>query len=327
MKSPLSFRATTLAIVLLTSASVSIGARADNPASPAAPSAASPAPEASDSTIVGIVTIDGNVIKVTAGDVKSKLSVLPPQLASAPYDQIYPLLLESVVTERIINYYADQAKIKDKPEYAKMVEECQKGAAQKLYLDGEIAKLATDEELQKTYNEAKKAAPKEEEYDIGIITVKDQKKAKEILKTVTVNTFSAVANKESENKAPDGALKNVRLSELPEAFRDKLKNAAKATILKDIIEISMPDPASNKKMKTYNIVMVQDKRPASFPPFEAVKGEVKRAVNNKLAKDAIEKLKSKAKIELFGLDGKPIDQKADDASKSDVSKAAAAPAA
>lgn len=311
-----SSRAAVLAVGLLASVPAIVGVRADN-ATPPAPSSSEPA----ESTVVGKVTIDGTVVRVTAGDVKSKLTVLPPQLANAPYDQIYPFLLKSVVTERIISYYAGQAKVKDKPEYAKMVEECKRGAEQKLFLDGEIAKRATDEELKKSYEEVKKTAPKEDEYNVSMITVTDQSQARKILKTVKVNNFAEVANKESMNKIPDGNLGYVRLGELPEAFRDKIKNAAKATVLKDLVEISMPDPSTpNKKIKTYNIVMVQDKRPATFPPFEAVKGELKNAISSRLAKEVIKDLESKAKMELFGLDGKPLDQKADEASKNDASK-------
>ena len=176
--------------------------------------------------------------------------------------------------------------------------------------------------MKSTYEAAKKAAPEEDEYNISLITLKDKKQAKEVLKKVNVSNFAEIANKESENKIPDGNLQFVRLGELPEAFRDKVKNAAKATIIRDIIEISMPNPSeAGKKLTTYNIVFVQEKRPATFPSFEAVKNELKTAVSSKLAKDVIKDLESKAKVELFGLDGKPLEQPKVDAA------AAAAPAA
>jgi len=325
MKSQLSSPLAALAIVLMASVPTAMGA--SNPTTPSStPAKAEPA----ESTVVGIVTIDGAVVKkVTAGDVKSKLAVLPPQLANAPYDQIFPLLLKSVVTEQIILYYAEKAGVKNNPEYAKMVEECKKGAEQKLFLEGKIEERATDEELKSTYEAAKKAAPKEDEYNISMITVTDKQQAKKILKEVKVSNFAEVANKQSMNKIPDGNLGFVRLGELPEAFRDKVKNAAKATIIQNIIEISMPDPSeANKKVTTHNIVLVQDKRPATFPPFEAVKNELKTAVSSKLAKDVIKDWESKAKVELFVLDGKPLDQPKADAptpagTKPDAPKAAA----
>ncbi|MCE3230454.1 MAG: hypothetical protein K0R52_382 [Alphaproteobacteria bacterium] len=326
MKSLISSRAAAVAMALLASIPMAMGAGA------AAPSPAAPAAEPSESTVVGIITIDGTVVKkVTAGDVKSKLAVLPPQLAGAPYDQIFPLLLKSVVTEQIITYYAGKAAIKSKPEYAKMVEECKKGAEQKLFLEGEIDKLATPAELEKSYKEVKEAAPKEDEYNVSMITVTDKQKASRLLqeaKKAGVAKFGELANKESMNKIPDGNLGYVRLGELPEAFRDKVKNAAKATIVPNVVEISMPDPSEpNKKVTTYNIILVQDKRPAAFPPFEAVKNELKAAVSSKFAKQVIKDLEGKAKIELFGLDGKPLDQKADAPKAGDASKAEEAPKA
>jgi hypothetical protein len=93
----------------------------------------------------------------------------------------------------------------------------------------------------------------------------------------------------------------------------------------------MPDPSdANKKVTTYNILMVKDKRAATFPPFEAVKGELKSAVGSKFAKEAIKEFEGKAKIELFGMDGKPLEAPKADAPKVDASKVEttkAAPAA
>ncbi|MBX9804179.1 MAG: peptidyl-prolyl cis-trans isomerase [Alphaproteobacteria bacterium] len=297
---------------------------------PAAPAAAEPA----DSTVVGKAVVDGKTLEVTYGEVKGKLKLLPPQLQSAPFKDIFPLLLKSVVTEKIISYYAEQSGIKNDPDYQKMVGECQKGVLQKLFLDKEIDKRATDDELKKAYEDVKKSAPKEDEYDISMITLTDKTKAENVLKElkkIGVSKFAEVANKESMNKIPDGNLGYVRLGELPEAFRDKVKNAAKATIVQNVVEISMPDPSdANKKVTTYNILMVKDKRAATFPPFEAVKGELKSAVGSKFAKEAIKEFEGKAKIELFGMDGKPLEAPKADAPKVDASKVEttkAAPAA
>jgi len=301
-------RAAILAVTLLASVPMAMGeAASDKTAS---------TPEPTDSTVVSTITIDGTTIKVTYGQVKDKLKLLPPQLQNAPFKEIFPLLQKSVATEQIITYLAEKAGIKDKPEYQKLVEEAKKGVLQKLFLDGEIDKRATETELQKAYEEVKKAAPKEDEYNISLITVTDKKKADELLKDVKksgVAKFAEVANKESMNKVPDGNLGYMRLSEMPEAFRDKVKGSAKATILPNVIEISMPDPSdANKKVTSYNIIMVQDKRPATFPPFETVRGELKTAVSSKFAKEAVKELESKATVTHFTMDGKPIEQKVED---------------
>jgi peptidyl-prolyl cis-trans isomerase C len=290
--------------------------------------------EPADSTVVSKITIDGKTIEVTYGQVKDKLKLLPPQLQNAPFKEIFPLLQKSVGTEQIISYLAEKAGLKNDPEYQKMVVECQKGVLQKLFLDKEIEKRATDAELKKSYDEVKAAAPKEDEYNISMITLTNKKESEDVLRDVKkagVAKFAEFANTKSKNKIPDGNLGYVRLGELPEAFRDKVKNAAKATIIPTVVEISMPDPAdASKKVTTYNIILVQDKRPATFPAFEAVKGELKAAVGSKFAKEAIKEFESQAKVELFTMDGKPVEQKADatqvptDADKAGTAKTAPA---
>lgn len=325
MKSIISTRIAVLSIALLASIPMTLAAAADS--TPATASAAASGTEPADSTVVSKITVDGKTIQITYGQVKDKLKLLPPQLQNAPFKDIFPLLQKSVGTEQVITYFAEKAGIKNDPEFQKMVAECQKGVLQKLFLDKEIEKRATDDELKKAYEEVKKAAPKEDEYNISMITLTDKSKATKLLgevKKAGPSKFAEFANKESMNKIPDGNLGYVRLGELPEAFRDKVKDAAKATIVSNVIEISMPDPSdANKKVTTYNIVLVQDKRPATFPAFDAVKGELKTAVGSKFAKEAIKEFESKATFETFGMDGKPIEQKADaakDAPKTDTPK-------
>lgn len=313
MKSLFTSRAAALAVLLLAS-SVPTAMGAASP-SPDTTTASASSSEPADSTVVSKIEIDGKTIQVTYGQVKDKLKLLPPQLQNAPFKEIFPLLQKSVGTEQVISYLAEKAGLKNDPEYQKMVTECQKGVLQKLFLDKEIEKRATDAELRKSYDEVKAAAPKEDEYNISMITLTNKKEAEDILrdlKKTGISKFAEVANTKSKNKIPDGNLGYVRLGELPEAFRDKVKSAAKATIVPTVVEISMPDPTDpNKKVTTYNIILVQDKRPATFPPFETIKGELKAAVGSKFAKEAIKEFEAQAKVENFTMDGKPIEQKSD----------------
>ena len=310
MKSVFSYRAAALTLTLLSSISVAYSAVPDEPAPKATEAAA--AATAPDSTVVGNATVEGGkVLQVTLGEVKEKLKLLPPQLQNAPFKDVFPLLLKSVLTEKVVEYSADKAGLKGSPENLKMVEQCKSGVLQKMYIDKEIDKLATDEKLMASYEEVKKAAPKEDEYNLSMITVDDKQKAEKILKdlkTAGVIKFSEIANKESMNKIPGGNLGYVRLGELPEAIRDKVKNAVKATLVSSVVEIAMPNPADpSKKITTHNIVFVQDKRPATFPEFKAVREELKAAMSQKFAKEVIKALEEKAQFQMFTMDGKPME--------------------
>jgi peptidyl-prolyl cis-trans isomerase C len=308
MKSSTSSKAIALALTLLASTPQATYAAA-SPAPAPSPAVTEP----SDNTVVAKVTIDGKIVEVILGQVKDKLQLLPPQLKKAPFKDIFPLILESVVTEQVILAAAKKDGLENDPKYQKMVGECRNGVLQKMFLDKQIDARATDEELKKAYEEVKKSAPKEDEYNISMITVADKKKADEILKGFKksgTSKFAEVADKESLNKIPGGNLGYVRLSELPEAFREKIKSASKATLVPSAVEMVLPDPKDEKKkMTTYNIIFVQDKRPAAFPPFEAVKEELKNAIGSRFAKEAIKEFREKVSVELFNMDGSKIEEK------------------
>jgi peptidyl-prolyl cis-trans isomerase C len=306
MKSSLSSRAIVLALAFLATApQISYAAASPSPV----------AAEPSDKTVVAKITIDGKVIEITLGQVKDKVQLLPPQLQKAPFKDIFPLILESVVTEQIVLTEAKKAGLESDPKYQKMVGECRNGVLQKLFLDKQIDKRATNEELKKAYEEVKKSAPKEDEYNISMITVADKKKADSIIKDLKksgVSKFAEIADAESLNKIPGGNLGYIRLGELPEAFREKIKNASKATLVPSPVEMSLPDPKDEKKkITTYNVIFVQDKRAAAFPPYEAVKDELKGAIGSKFAKEAIKEFREKTQVELFNMDGSKIEEKKD----------------
>jgi len=317
MKSSISSRAIALALTLLATAPQISYAGA-----PPSPVAAEP----SDTIVVAKITIDGKIVEVILGQVRDKIQLLPPQLQKAPFKDIFPLVLESVVTEQIVLAEAKKAGLESDPKYQKMVGECRNGVLQKMFLDRQIDKRATNDELKKAYEEVKKSAPKEDEYNISMITVTDKKKADAIirdLKKSGISKFAEVADAESLNKIPGGNLGYVRLGELPEAFREKIKNASKATLVPTPIEMSLPDPKDEKKkITTYNVIFVQDKRPAAFPAYEAVKDELKGAIGSKFAKEAIKEFREKTPVELFNMDGSKIEEK-----KEAEPKAQAAPAA
>jgi len=318
MKSYISLRTTALAMIFLSSIAMVMETKGTD-TTPSSTATTSTTPEPSDSTVVAIISEKNGALikKVTYGEVKAKAQMLPKQLTNnAKFKDIFPLLVKSVATEAAIINRAEKSGIKNRPEFKVMKEQCESGVLQKSFIDDEIDKLATEEELMKAYKEVKEAAPKGTEYNISMITVQDKQKANSILKDLTkagaITKFAEYADKESLNKIPGGNLGFVRLEELPEPLRKPIEGAAQATIVPKVVEISMPDPSTpGKKVTTFNIIYVQGKRPAVFPPFESVKEELKTALSTKLAKEVIKKIEGEVEFQLFNAEGKPLDQKAE----------------
>ncbi len=180
---------------------------------------------------------------------------------------------------------------------------------------GAVAKAATTEEAErKAYDEAAKAEPPQQEIHARHILLPTEDEAKAALARVKGGEdFAKVATELSKDPSADGGdlgwfTKDRMVPEFSEAAF-KLKEG----------EISEPV----KTQFGWHIIKVEGARTKSFPPFEQVKDQAARYVSQKAESDAITKLHSAAKIELFDADGKPLPPEAEAA---DPSKQTAAPA-
>src|SRR6516164_3388470 len=161
-----------------------------------------------------------------------------------------------------------------------------------------IDKAATTEEAErKAYDEAAKAEPPQQEIHARHILLPTEEEAKKALARVkSGEDFAKVANELSKDPAADGGdlgwfTKDRMVPEFSEAAF-KLKEG----------EIS--DPV--KTQFGWHIIKVEGVRTKTFPPFEQVKDQAARYVQQKAEQDAITQLHNAAKIELLDADGKPL---------------------
>jgi peptidyl-prolyl cis-trans isomerase C len=292
-------------------ANVPANAAANVPANAAAANA-QPTADVKDDLLVANV----NGKKITIGDLRKAYENLPAQVQSqAPFNkfiantQAFRALLEREVSLEVVWQNSLKAGVDKRDDVKKKVEECQRAMVQKSYLDDKVYKSLTDEKLQPKYQELIKLMPKgKSELMLRIIltTTKDEadKAAARVKKG---DDFAAVAKDVSiddmtkDNGGSYGTW--VREPDLQQALDltepqiKKLMDSAKATNLLEPVKIGK---------RGYAIFRIDDKRPMTPPPFEVIKEELKAAIAPSEAAEVIAADIKEAKIDRFGLDGKPL---------------------
>lgn len=305
----------TAALLALTTA-VATASQAPVPAAAPTPEAAAPAVAGADNTVIAKVTLDGKVTEITLGQFKERVKMLPPQLQNAPIDKIYDKLLMALVDMTIVKSAITKEGYDKKPDVLTKVESAKDMVMQKAYFDDKIKTLAKDEDLKKMYDEVIKVLPPVEESRIRTIIFQDDKKAKAALDALkkggNFDTVLADAQKDSANKGGD--LGYVRIDDLPAPIAEKVKKAAKATTIPDVIKTEVG----------FHVVRVDDKRTQPTPTFEQIKDELLNFSAPKYITQVVEGLRKDVKFELFTQDGKPMATPTD---APVAAPAAAAPAA
>jgi peptidyl-prolyl cis-trans isomerase C len=230
-----------------------------------------------------------------------------PQMAQAPMNIIYPMLLEHLVNEQILSDVARQkGMLKDAD-----VKKGLKAAETRILASALAAKVAkekvTDAMVKAEYETFVKQLPPSEEVQASHILVKEEAEAKEIIAKLKGGAdFVALAKEKSIDPQGKGGgdLGYFRKEEMVPEFSEaafKLKNG----------EVSA-EPV--KSQFGWHVIKTVDRRPAKPPALDDVKDEIHAGLARQELNKEIEALASKAKVERFNLDGTPRKEEGEGAS-------------
>ena len=104
----------------------------------------------SDDTVVAVV----NDEQITRGDVKDAAAAIP-QAAQVPIEQIYPMLVDQMINEALLEDRVDQSGIASDPEVEKRMAEMRKQIASTVFVERYIDENITEERLRAEYEDVK----------------------------------------------------------------------------------------------------------------------------------------------------------------------------
>ena len=255
--------------------------------------------------------------KMTMAQVYEQLNLLPSEVKDRPFSKLYAALLRRLIDTHILNKSAASLGLDKDPEVIDHMNKNADTMLQKLFVEGEVAKLLTEDELKKNFEELKAKLPKDEmEVQLKHILVKSKEEAEALVKELEKDPskFDETAKQKSidpQTKANGGSLGYVRKADLPEAFSKVVFESKPGAILPQAIDMGP---------NGFSVVLVGEKRPVEAPKFEQVKTELSKALMSKYAVQVIDKIKKQSGVEVTGLDGKPVVEKTPEQMKEDAEK-------
>lgn len=244
---------------------------------------AAPASAGTLAKVDGVEITDEDA-KVAAEDLAA---VLPPQLQQpGPARDAY--VLDYLIDARLVGRQAEKEKFGEGAEFARKLAY----QRQKIMMEGLLNKLAkdatTDEAMRKVYDEAAKAQKPEEEAHARHILVAGEDEAKAVVKRLEAGEdFVKVATEVSKDPGSPGG-------DLGWFTRDKMvKEFSDAAFALEKGKLSAPV----KSQFGWHVIRLEDKRTKPFPPYEQVKDQIERYVQQRAQAELIMKLRSEAKIE------------------------------
>ena len=257
--------------------------------------------------------------EITREDLLQHLQTLPPQLQQQPPETLYPMALDQLVNIELIQEQADKAGLENDEEVRKYVEQARKQAIRSVYLIKEVDGKITDDLLKEHYEEFLKNAPDIEERKVSHILVETEKEAKDIIeKLKNGEDFNALAKQFSKGGNAD---KGGEVG-----WMTKQDNVDKPFLV--AVFQGQKGAFTGSPIKTqfgYHVIRIDDIRTKAKPTFEEAKPLLVVDARRRILDDMLEKMRSKSDIQVFDIDGNPI-QPSPSAGEEAPAAAPAAPA-
>ena len=213
-----------------------------------------------------VARVDG--IELRLSDVEAAQQNLPPQAQKLPLAQIYPMLLERIVDGMLVTEAGRKDRLDQDPDVQLRLKRYEDRVIQEAYLNRAIKQAETEDRLKARYQTYVKEKAGHEEVHARHILVKTEAEATSVI---------AELDKGADFADTAFALPAGQYSKTP--------------------------------VKTefgWHVIKVEDHRVSTPPSFEEAQEELRQLVARDIVDARLKELRGAAKIETFGLDGKPL---------------------
>lgn len=248
----------------------------------------------------------GNIVVARVGgtelhlsDVEAAQQTLPPQAQKLPLEQIYPILLDRIVDGVLITEAGRKDHLEQDPELQRRLKRYEDRLIQEVYLSRAIRNAETEDRLKARYETFVKDKAGQDEVHARHILVKTEAEAKSVISELDKGAdFAALAKKYSTDPgaASGGDLGYFGHGDMVKEFAD----AAFALPAGQYTKVPV------KTEFGWHVIDVQDHRVAKPPSFDEARQEVGQLVAHDVVDAKVKELRAAAKVETFGLDGKPL---------------------
>jgi len=238
-----------------------------------------------------------NGTELHRSDVLTARQMLPAQVQQIPFEQVYPQLLDTLVTNLLAAQAGRKQKLSEDPEVKKRVQWLQDQVIEEVYLGRYIRTAMTDERIKARYDQFLKDQKPQDQVNAKHILVKTEDEAKAVIADLkNGGDFAAIAKEKSNDpgtKATGGDLGWFTKDEMVPEFAEAAFKLQKGQYTETPV----------KTQFGYHVILLVDRRTAPPPTMEEARPQVVALLQRELIEQKVKELRTGAKIETFNLDG------------------------
>lgn len=243
-----------------------------------------------------VAIVDGAEIRMS--EVQEALTFLPQQYKDAPFEGLFPYLVNRLVIMRLIANAGRAEGLANDETFQKRVAHAENRLLEQIMLERQVESALTEEALAVYYEKWAAQKESDEELQARHILVATEAEAVEIIVELSNGAdFAELAKARSTGPSgPEGGyLGYFGKGQMVPEFE------AASFALK-------PGEFSSQPVQTqfgFHVILVEDRRAVPVPPLDEVAAELRNEVRQEIEQAYVSKLKSAASVQTFNLDGSP----------------------
>ena len=244
-----------------------------------------------------VARVDG--VELHLADVEAAQQALPPQAQKMSLEQIYPMLLDRLVDGALITEAGRKEHLEQDPDVQTRLKRYEDRLIQEAYLNRAIKQAETEDRLKTRYQEMLKQKAAQEEVHARHILLASEAEAKTVIAQLDKGAdFAALAKQYSTdpNAGSGGDLGYFGHDDMVPEFADAAFSLPVGEYTKTPVKTEFG----------WHVIKVEDRRVGKPPSFEDAREELSQDLAHDIIEAKLQELRGAAKIEEFGLDGKPL---------------------
>lgn len=236
-----------------------------------------------------VATVNGSPI--TEADVAFTAIDLAQTLGQYSAEQRMRILMDLLINQKLMAEAAQKDGIQDSKEFEQRMALMRERTLRDFYFNEKVQKTVSEEDVKAAYDKQVADIASEDEVRARHILVKTKEEAEAVVKELEGGAdFAKLAGEKSigPSKANGGDLGYLSKGDVVEPFGN-------AVMALETGKISEPVETEFG----WHVILVEDKRKKSAPPFEAMQGEIQQTLLRERFLELINELKKDAKIEVM----------------------------
>ncbi len=237
--------------------------------------------------------------KVTRQEVINLVNSMPEQMRQIPLEQLFPMALEQIINNKIIDKNAAKANLGNDKDIKNQLKVAKEQLVRAKFLENSIKAEMTDDVVKASYDKYVADFPKAEEVKVAHILVEDEAAAKDIINKLNGGAdFAELAKENSKDgsAANGGDLGYFTKDEVVPEFAEAAFATKDGEYTKEPVKTAFG----------YHIINVGEKRMRPPADFASARTFLEQELQRGILDAIIKELREDVQIERFDINGKPL---------------------